>query len=99
VLEHAVGDAGQFARRQAQAMRRVPPNLFPTVEVLEPPVFDAERTEQRFDRELVVRLPGHAFDDQRGVMQGMRRITATLPRIEGETFGALISGQPEHVLP
>lgn len=44
-------------------------NLFAAVEKLKPPVFDANRFEERFDGELVVRLARDRLAHERGVIR------------------------------
>jgi hypothetical protein len=68
--QHAVADARQLPRGQAQLVIGVTPGLL-SIEGAERPLLDADRLEQRLDRELVVRLAGDVLADQGGVVIGV----------------------------
>ena len=61
------------------------------VEMLEPPMLDADRLEQRLDGKLVVRLAGDGLADQRGMIEPERRIAALVP---GSNASWAVSGSP-----
>src|SRR5579884_2348250 len=53
VTEHAIGNSRKVPRRHAHAMRGKVFESRTSVTVVEPPVLDAQRLEQRFDGELI----------------------------------------------
>ena len=99
VVDHAVGDPGQVARRHAQPVRRMAADLRPAVVVLEPPVLDPERLEQRLDGELVVGLAGDGLAHQRRVGQRVGRVAAGGAGIERQLLGPRVAAVAQDVLP
>src|SRR5438093_3517949 len=67
--------------------------------ILKPPMFDANRFEQRLDGELVVRLASYRLTDQGGMSQSVRGIAAGGARIESKLRGSLVAAVAQDVFP
>lgn len=98
-VEQAIRDARLLTRGQAESVRWMTAYLFAAVEELKPPVFDANRFEERLDGELIVRLARDRLADKRGVVQRVRRIAAGRAGIEGELRRRLIIRMAEDFIP
>src|SRR5262245_23832815 len=73
--------------------------FFTTFVVLEPPVLDPERFEQRFNRELVVGFSSHRFTDQRRMVQCMGGIAASGARLECQFLRPEIPTMTKDIIP
>ena len=62
-------------------------------------MFDADRLEQRFDRELVVRLAGYRFAHQGGVSRKRAWNTRNRCRVEGELCCSIVAAVSQNVFP
>ena len=62
-------------------------------------MLDSDRLEERLDRELIVRLCGDGFANQRGMRERMSRITTTGSRIKRQLGGARIAAVAAERLP
>src|SRR2546427_37073 len=62
-------------------------------------MLDANRLEQRLDCELIVRLAGHGLTDQRGMRQGVRRVTAADAGIKSQLGSPLIAAVAQDIFP
>src|SRR5512135_1693844 len=98
-MQHAVGNARKVPGGQSNAVRRVSADPRPSVEVLEPPVLDAQRPEERFDSEPVVWLAGHVLADKRGVVQGECRVSTGSTGIERQLRCPRVAAESKDILP
>src|SRR6185436_19587290 len=75
------------------------PNLLTSVVVLKPPVLNADRFEERLDRELVVRVARDRLTHQCGMSQGVGRIAAGGSWGESQLRGSFIAAEAEDIFP
>ena len=74
-------------------------DLRPALVVLERPVLDPQRPEQRLDGELVVRLAGDGLAHQGRVGQRVGRVAAGGPGIERQPLGPRVAAVAQDVFP